>query len=118
MADQRDSRIMFIGLGAADPALIDEWAGMGALPSLRALRASAAAFTVENPPGLFVGSIWPSFYTGNSPARHKRYCWRQLRGGTYDDEFFQVDQIRGEPFWDTLDRHGKRTLVIDIPKAR
>jgi predicted AlkP superfamily phosphohydrolase/phosphomutase len=64
-----------------------------------------------------VGAIWPSFYTGVSPARHARYCYRQLEPGSYDIKWVSPRDVKHEPFWDALDRSGKRVAVIDVPKT-
>lgn len=110
-------RLVFIGLDAADARLIALLAGDGTLPTLSVILRTAAATTVRNPAGLYVGALWPTFFTGSSPASHGRYCWKQLRGGTYHDEFYQVEQIRGDPVWQIAEKVGWKTAVVDIPKS-
>lgn len=110
-------RLIFIGLDAADANLISQLVCAHALPTFGYVLAHASATPVQNPAGLYVGALWPTFFTGSSPAFHGRYCWRQLRVGSYDDEFFQVDQIRGEPVWQIAEQAGWRTAVIDVPKS-
>jgi predicted AlkP superfamily phosphohydrolase/phosphomutase len=77
----------------------------------------AKMIRILNEPGFYVGSLWPTIVTGSSVATHGRYCWRQLRAGQYEDEFFQIDQIRGEPIWERLEKKGFSVCVIDIPKS-
>ena len=110
-------RLVFIGLDAADATLIAQRISEHGLPTLEALIAQAVATPVRNPVGLYVGALWPSFFTGASPASHGRYCWKQLRGGTYEDEFFQIEQIRGESVWQTAEDAGWKTAVVDVPKS-
>ena len=110
-------RLVGIGLDAADPILLDRLVSRGLMPSLAQLSSTAVRTSVRNAPGLFAGSVWPTFATGLTPARHGRYCWRQLRGRTYDDEFFQPNQLTGVRFWDRLDAAGLQVAVIDVPKA-
>jgi hypothetical protein len=78
-SDQKEASVttqaLFIGLDAADKDLLLEWAHAGHLPHIRALLGRAAWGVTRNPLGLFVGAVWPSFYTGVSPARHGRYCY-------------------------------------------
>jgi predicted AlkP superfamily phosphohydrolase/phosphomutase len=112
------ARVLFIGVDAADKDLIQQWSDEGALPTFRALRQRAAWTTTVNPTGLFVGAIWPSFWTGLSPGRHGRYCFSQLRTGTYDHYHVTPSDTRGEPFWDALSRAGRRVAVLDVPKTR
>ncbi len=115
---ERLSRILFITVDAADKDLIETWSGEGFLPTFRALRERAAWGPTANPTGLFVGAIWPSFWTGLSPARHGRYCFSQLRTGTYDHYDVTPLDTRGEAFWDRLSAAGRRVAVLDVPKTR
>ena len=71
----------------------------------------------EKPQGLYVGAVWPSFYTGVSPAEHSRYCFKQLRPGTYDTPRFRPTDVTCPPFWETLSRANKKVAVIDVPKT-
>jgi predicted AlkP superfamily phosphohydrolase/phosphomutase len=112
------TRILFIGLDAADKDLILEWSGSGLLPNLQALRERAAWGITENPTGLYVGAIWPSFWTGLSPGQHGRYCFSQIRTGTYDHYQVTPYDVAGEPFWDSLGAAGRRVAVLDVPKTR
>ena len=110
-------RLVFIGLDAADATLISQRVSENALPTFCDVLARAVAVRVQNPVGLYVGALWPTFFTGTSPASHGRYCWKQLRGGAYDDEFFQIEQICGEPVWQVAEDAGWKTAVIDVPKS-
>jgi predicted AlkP superfamily phosphohydrolase/phosphomutase len=112
------TRLLFIAVDAGDKDLICEWAEQGLLPTFRSLRERAAWGPTANSTGLFVGSIWPSFWTGLSPARHGRYCYSQIRTGTYDHYHVTPFDTEGEPFWDALSRAGRRVAILDVPKTR
>lgn len=113
----RRTKVLFIGIDAGDKDLISRWARSGHLPNFRELFQSGAWGVTQSPPGLYVGAIWPSFFTAVSPARHSRYCYRQLVPGSYDINRFSPRDVKEEPFWDALDRSGKRVAVIDVPKT-
>lgn len=110
-------RLVFIGLDAADETLISQRVSEHSLPTFRSVLTGATATRIRNPAGLYVGALWPTFFTGASPASHGRYCWKQLRDGSYEDEFTQIEQIRGEPVWQAAEQAGWRTAVIDVPKS-
>ena len=108
--------VLFIGLDACDKDLVQEWAAAGVLPVLRGLVARGLCGETLNPPGLYVGAVWPSLTTGVSPARHGIYADVQLRSGTYD--FYRVntaDLLKRERFWHGLSRAGRRVAAIDFP---
>lgn len=107
------AKILFIGIDSADGDLIRAWANAGVLPTFRELLRRGTWGVIKNPPGLFVGALWPSFSTGLSPARHGRFWFRQLRGGTYQLHRHRPHEIRGSVFWEALSRAGRRIAVID-----
>jgi predicted AlkP superfamily phosphohydrolase/phosphomutase len=111
------TKLLVIGLDAAEPALLDLWAREGRLPALAALGERAFRAAIANPPGIYTGAVWPCFFTGAGPARHGRYFYRQLRTGTYDVVDFRADEIHAEPFWEAFTRAGRRSALLDVPKA-
>lgn len=111
------TRVLVIAFDAADKDLIARWAASGHLPTFRRLTQRALRGTVRNPFGLYVGAIWPSFYTGLSPARHGRYNFMQLIPGTYRTRAIERNDVAGETFWIALSRAGRRVATIDVPKA-
>jgi predicted AlkP superfamily phosphohydrolase/phosphomutase len=111
------ARVLFIGIDAADKDLIVQWSAAGYLPNFTSLFKTAAWGFTSSPTGLYVGAIWPSFYTAVSPARHARYCYEQLQPGSYQVARVSPRAVKTAPFWDALDRAGKRVAVIDVPKT-
>lgn len=109
-------RVLVIGLDAAEPRLVREWAAAGELPAIAALLAGGAA-RVENAPGLYEGAVWPSFATGRGPAGHGRTCFRQFDPSTYRDRDVSPRQVDGTPFWLTAARAGRNVIVLDVPKS-
>ncbi|HEX4979550.1 MAG TPA: alkaline phosphatase family protein [Acidimicrobiales bacterium] len=111
------TKILALGLDSFDPDLMWSLAAEGGLPNIESLFARGAWQATVNPPGLFVGAVWPSFYTGASPATHGRYCFRQLVPGTYDVEAFLPSALRARPFWSVLSEAGRRVAVVDVPHS-
>lgn len=110
------TKILFIGIDAADKDLILQWTKEGLLPTFQSLLETSAWGITHNPTGLYVGAIWPSFATGVSPAGHGCYCYSQLKPGTYRTEQYSVFDLKTELFWDTLSRAGRRVAIIDVPR--
>ena len=110
-------RILFLGLDALDRDLVLQWAGAGILPTFRSLLECGTFGPTENPPGLFVGAVWPSFFTATSPARHGRYCYEQIVQGTHYVRRFSPSDLKRLPFWTCLSEAGRRVAVVDVPKS-
>ena len=111
------TKLLCIGLDSGDKDLILQWAEEGSLPTLQRLLKEGAWGITENPSGLYVGAVWPSFYTSASPAEHSRYCFRQIIPGTYDTPKFLPMDVKKPPFWDALSRDNKKVAVVDVPKT-
>ncbi|MGH7268745.1 MAG: alkaline phosphatase family protein [Candidatus Rokuibacteriota bacterium] len=110
------TNVLFLGCCAAERSLILEWADAGVLPAIKALMARGLTGYTENLPGFFVGTTWPSFATGVTPARHGIHSWKQLKPGTYDVYRCHAGtDIKREPFWNCLSRAGRRVAVLDVP---
>ena len=112
----RPTRVLFLEMDAGDKHLIKKWAGEGILPTFRSLLKRGLVGDTMAPEGFFVGGIWPSLYTGVTPARHGIHSLLQLNPGTYDFVHCPTgDHVKREPFWSTLSRSNKRVAILDIP---
>jgi predicted AlkP superfamily phosphohydrolase/phosphomutase len=114
------TRLLVLGIDAVSQPLLQRWASDGSLPAIRSLLDRGTSGTVNGVPGFFIGSTWPSFYTGRSPAGHGFHRIEQLRSGTY--EFFRpLDSplgVGGTPFWKLASDAGRRVAVLDVPLTR
>jgi predicted AlkP superfamily phosphohydrolase/phosphomutase len=109
-------RVLFVGLDAMDPGLLQRWARAGELPNLARLLAQGLVGRTESPRGVFVGALWPSLVTGVNPGKHGRHSWEQLVPGTYEvRRFHSGDDPTPEPFWLPLCRAGRRVVLLDVP---
>ncbi|PYV92396.1 MAG: hypothetical protein DMG05_04745 [Acidobacteria bacterium] len=110
------TKVLVLGIDAANPTLLQHWAEDGTLPNLRSLIARGVVGKTRSIEGFFIGSTWPSFYTGVTPARHGFHYLVQLKPGTYD--FYRpaaVGIVRCDPFWSRLSQAGRRVAVLDVP---
>jgi predicted AlkP superfamily phosphohydrolase/phosphomutase len=113
----KPTTLLVICVDAGDPGLITRWAAEGSLPTFRSLLDRGVSCATTNPVGLYVGSVWPSFWTGLPPTRHGRYCYKQVRPGSYDEHWTSSRDTVGRPFWDDLSLQGRRVAILDVPKS-
>jgi len=112
------SRVVLLGICAANRDLLLEWANAGVLPNYRAAMRRGTTGFIDSMPGFYVGTTWPSFATCVSPAQHSRHYILQLEPGSY--KFHREPKghgIRRQPFWHALSRAGRRVALFDIPHA-
>ena len=111
------TRLLAIGLDAAEQSLIRRWMDSGDLPTLAGLRERSVWGYIINEPGLYSGAVWPSIFTGVSAGRHGSYYYRQIVNGTYRTAHFDPDDLKHPPFWKAISDSGLRVAVIDVPKS-
>jgi predicted AlkP superfamily phosphohydrolase/phosphomutase len=114
------TNLLVLGIDAASPDLLRGWADAGKLPAIRDLMSRGRFGLVRGVEGFFIGSTWPSFYTGLNPAGHGFYRIIQLRSGTYDSfsPLKSADGIGGTPFWKIASDAGRHVAVLDVPLSR
>ena len=109
-------QLLVLAIDAANPALLSRWAADGTLPNLGRLIETGVSGAVRGLDGFYIGSTWPSFYTGLSPAGHGLHYLVQLRRGSYELERpAERGLVRAEPFWRRLATHGRRIALLDVP---
>jgi predicted AlkP superfamily phosphohydrolase/phosphomutase len=109
---------MLIGLDAMDGDLIRQWAAEGHLPTMAALMQNSQWAQTQNSEGFYASvSIWPSFFTGSTPADHGRFAFRQLLPGSYHTKVTRPESLKAPSFWESLSQVGRRVALLDLPSA-
>jgi predicted AlkP superfamily phosphohydrolase/phosphomutase len=111
------TKLLVICVDAGDSGLIARWAAEGTLPTFRSLLDRGMSGPTTNPVGLYVGAVWPSFWTSLPPTRHRRYCYSQIEPGSYKEKWTHSRDTVGRPFWDELSLQGRRVAILDVPKT-
>lgn len=109
------SPVAVIALDACDPDVASGLARQGRLPNLAQLLDRSARARVRNPPGLFVGAVWPSFATGRGPAGHGVHCWETIDLDDYERRTQPQPDDWGDTLWDLAGAAGRRVAMLDVP---
>lgn len=110
------TRVLVLGIDAAAPSLLRAWAADGTLPNLGSLMARGVVGSIRGIRGFFIGSTWPSFYTGHDPAGHGLHYLVQLEPGGYSfHRPAESGLVARAPFWTDLARAGRRVAILDVP---
>ena len=108
------SRVLMIGLDAADPVLVEQWLEDGTLPNLAALRRSGTYGRLKSSARYLAGSPWPTFYTGQPPSQHGIYHDYQWRHEAMGYARPSSQWLTATPFWRTLPAD-IRVVAYDVP---
>jgi len=112
------AKTLLVALDACDPQTVRSMVARGKLPTLARLLDEWASCEVRNPYGLFVGTLWTTFFTARSAARTHFHCWEEVAAGTYERRLSSPRDLRGVPFWEVLSSAGQRVAVLDVPHSR
>jgi predicted AlkP superfamily phosphohydrolase/phosphomutase len=110
------TKILVLGIDGANPDLLLRWAAEGVLPNIANLIARGQSGKMSGLDGFFIGSTWPSIYTGVTPASHGFHYLVQLKPGSY--EYYRPadrGMFHSSTFWSVLSRAGRRVAILDAP---
>ncbi len=104
---------LFVGLDAACPRILDPLMDAGAVPTLQRIFDDGASDTLESQVPPWTASAWPSLYTGVNPGKHGVFGFLAFDG--YDWSVVDGSDVREWSLWETLDRRGKSSVVVNAP---
>lgn len=109
------TKVLAIGIDAAESTLVRQMIEQDELPSLRSLLAKGRWLEVRSPSSIGSGTVWPTFLTGEEPAKHGIYSeWKWL------PETMSLRRYEGHhltPFWKDLSEQRVSVGVFDVPFA-
>lgn len=106
-------KVLVVGIDGGEWSLLQQW--LEQLPNLHRLLRQGVGGTLRVPLPPVTCPCWPSFYTGKNPGQHGVFAFRQKQPGRYEERFVNRTHVRAEPLWDVLARHGKRSIVVNLP---
>lgn len=113
------TKILVIGVDAAEPTLLEEMMEFGEMPNIQGLSNRSVQGGIQNPIGFEAGAAWPTFHTGQLPGQQQQYDgMRHFNPQTYGFDYYDGDEIKCDYIWQYLSKRGKRCAVIDAPYCR
>ena len=108
-------RALVIGLDGATYRLIKPLQATGQLPNLSRLMAAGTSATLQSTIQPSSEQAWTAFMTGLNNGRHGVYGFQQRRAGTYQFDYVNGSNIRGQTLWGLLSARGRDVVVINVP---
>ncbi|MGO9424423.1 MAG: alkaline phosphatase family protein [Steroidobacteraceae bacterium] len=110
----RSSRLVMLGIDAAEHTVIEALIARGRMPNLARLRQASRYGLLRSPSDLYSGAVWPTFYSGRRVPWHGIYhnkLWRPERMCCMEPD---EHAYRARPFWESLGPD-LRTCIVDVP---
>lgn len=109
------SRVLMIGLDAAEHTLVQRWIAAGRLPVLAQLQARGNLAALDSSARWLVGAPWPSFYMSRPPESVGLYHYLVWRPERMAAERPAPQWLPLAPFWRELPRQGCAVVALDVP---
>lgn len=108
-------KLLMVGVDGASHRIVSKMMGEGRLPHLQKM-ADLGGFGVLNstfPP--HTASGWTSMFTGVNPGEHGIFQFWETQSLHYKPRIVGSNDFHWEPIWKTLERHGMKVGVINVP---
>jgi predicted AlkP superfamily phosphohydrolase/phosphomutase len=115
MSTSNGSRVLAIGIDAAEATFVRQLIDQNEMPALKSLLGDGQWLRVQSPAHIGSGAVWPTFMTGEEPTAHGVYSewsWRP--------EAMSLSRYHGRhltPFWKPLVQQDIPIGVFDVPFA-
>ena len=113
MSTSNGSRVLAIGIDAAEVTLVKRLIDQDEMPALKSLLEGGRWLRVQSPANIGSGAVWPTFATGEEPTSHGIYSeW------SWQPKTMSLHRYHGRdltPFWKPLTQQGISIGVLDVP---
>ncbi len=118
MSTVNGSRVLAIGIDAAEASFVKQLIAQDEMPALKSLLGGHHGgrwLRVQSPAHIGSGAVWPTFMTGQDPTAHGVYSeW------SWGPDTMSLSRYHGRhltPFWKPLAQQGIPLGVFDVPFA-
>jgi predicted AlkP superfamily phosphohydrolase/phosphomutase len=109
------SKIFVSALDGATWTLLQPWINQGALPNLAALQREGASGILRSTLPVITSAAWSAFSTGKNPSNTGIYDFFSCQKNSYLVRTVTRLQVKGVSLWKQLSRHGKKSIIINVP---
>lgn len=108
-------KVVVIGWDGATFKVLDSLLKKGLMPNLAKLKKEGAHGKLESVLPTLTLTAWATFATGKNPGHHGCYDWFKNEGSLKRRELITSADIKGETFYEALERLDKRSVLINLP---
>ncbi len=112
---RKKTKAMVVGLDGVPHTLLTDLMEKGVMPNMKKITAAGNLRQMEVTVPEISAVSWPSFMTGVDPGTHGIFGFSELRPNTYDMFFPCYSDLKAPAIWDTLEKDGKRSVVLNQP---
>ncbi len=109
------NKVIVIGIDGSSFDFIESWLKEGLLPNLSKAYNDGSRATLMSIFPTYSSVAWASFSTGMQAGKHGIFGFDIKRPNQYyNKNLISSDELKAEPIWNILERHGKRSIVVNM----
>lgn len=112
---KKKTKAMVVGLDGVPHSLLVKLMDQGVLVNIAQIVKGGNLRQMEVTVPEISSVSWPSFMTGTDPGTHGIFGFTEVVPGTYDLTFPGFGDLKAPTIWDTLEKSGKRSVVLNQP---
>jgi predicted AlkP superfamily phosphohydrolase/phosphomutase len=112
---RKKNKAVVLGLDGVPHTMLQDFMARGILPNMKRIFAQGNLRRMEVTVPEISAVSWPSFMTGVDPGTHGIYGFTELLDNSYDMYFPNYAHLKAPAIWDTLEKAGKRSVVLNQP---
>ncbi len=105
------NELHIVGIDAAPLWIINRLSKKYGLEGFQSIMRSGKLRNLESTLPPMTGAAWPSIYTGMPPSKHGLMDFFTI-SRDYEKQLVYFNESVSEPFWATLSKQGKKSLII------
>jgi len=110
-----EQKVVVLGLDGTPFTLLRSLADSGVMPRTADLLKQGSFMQMDAPIPEISSVSWSCFMTGKNPAKHGIFGFTDLQPRSYAIHFPNFLDMKSETIMDVIHRHGKRSVVINMP---
>ena len=109
------NKVFISALDGATWTLLQPWIDQGVLPNLARVQREGVSGILRSTLPVITSAAWSAFSTGKDPSNTGIYDFFSCQNKSYLVRIVTRLQVKGVSLWKHLSRHGKKSIVINVP---
>lgn len=110
-------KVVVIGLDGSSWDLVNQMLAAGHLPNMKKIQGTGVATTLRSTHPAHSAPAWTTFATGVPPTEHGCLDFLVVRDDIDDLDIIDSTKITQETIYETMVRHGKTPILINLPNT-
>lgn len=114
---KKDKKVVILGIDGAPYTLLKMFTEEGIMPNFARIMQQGTLCSMDASIPEVSSTSWTTFMTGVNPGKHNIFGFTEVQPNSYNFHFPNSNDVKSETMWDIMGKHGKKSIVINIPST-